>query len=94
MTDASQRKGPDGLQKLFLYLILIDWFVLIYISFEIREFTFRHGSMASVMLTIFNLILVNLCYRRARRAEDSYLLYPVIGGALLSFILMAYFFFF
>ncbi|MCL1126499.1 hypothetical protein [Shewanella surugensis] len=94
MTDASQRKGPDSLQKLFLYLILIDWFVLIYISFEIREFTFRDGSMASVMLTIFNLILVNLCYRRARRTEDSYLLYPVIGGALLSFILMAYFFFF
>ncbi|WP_076413061.1 hypothetical protein [Shewanella sp. UCD-KL12] len=89
-----RRKGPDGLQKLFLYLILLDWFILLYISTEIKHMTFRHGAVASIMLTLFNLILVNLCYRRARRSGDSYLIYPVIAGALFSFVLMSYFFFF
>ncbi|QFU20458.1 hypothetical protein FM038_000270 [Shewanella eurypsychrophilus] len=89
-----RRKGPDGLQKLFLYLILLDWFILLYISTEIKHMTFRHGALASLMLAVFNLILVNLCLRRARRSGDSYLLYPVIAGALFSFILMVFFFFF
>lgn len=94
MQRSYKRKGPDGLQKLFLYLILLDWFILLYISTEIKHMTFRHGVMASIMLAIFNLILVNLCLRRARRSGDSYLIYPVIAGALLSFLLMGYFFFF
>ncbi|RTR38318.1 hypothetical protein EKG38_15275 [Shewanella canadensis] len=94
MATPHRRKGPDGLQKAFLYLILLDWFMLFYISTEMRHMTFRHGVLASLMLTMFNLILVNLCFRRARRSGDTYLLYPVIAGALLSFILMCYFFFF
>jgi len=94
MTTPHRRKGPDGLQKAFLYLILLDWFMLFYISTEMRHMTFRHGVLASFMLTMFNLILMNLCFRRARRSGDTYLLYPVIAGALFSFILMSYFFFF
>lgn len=94
MTRPYKRKGPDGLQKLFLYLILLDWFILLYISTEIKQMPFRHGSIASVMLALFNLILVSLCIRRARRSGDSYLIYPVIAGALFSFALMSYFFFF
>ena len=94
MAGTHKRKGPDGLQKLFLYLILLDWFILLYISTEIKHMPFRYGAMASLMLTVFNLILVNLCVRRARRSGDSYLIYPVIAGALFSFVLMSYFFFF
>ncbi|WBJ95609.1 hypothetical protein [Shewanella sp. MTB7] len=89
-----QRKGPDGLQKVFLYLILLDWTILFYITTGINNMTFRHGVLSSMMLTVFNLILMNLCFRRARRSGDSYMLYPVIGGALYSFMLMIYFFFF
>ncbi|MPY25256.1 hypothetical protein FM037_00260 [Shewanella psychropiezotolerans] len=94
MTRPNKRKGPDGLQKIFLYLILLDWFILLYVSTDIRHMPFRHGAMASLMLAVFNLILVNLCIRRARRSGDSYLIYPVIAGALFSFVLMSYFFFF
>ncbi|MEZ9594343.1 hypothetical protein AB4298_06855 [Shewanella sp. 10N.261.52.F9] len=88
------RKGPDFLQKLFLYLILFDWVVLLYLFVEIKSMSFRHGAITSVMVVIFNLILVNLCFKRARRAEDSYQIYPVIMGALMSFVIIAYFFFF
>ncbi|WP_394202878.1 hypothetical protein [Shewanella waksmanii] len=94
MANAYKRKGPDGLQKLFLYLILLHWLILIYTATTIQDMTFRHGVLASLMLALFNLILVNLCYRRARRSGDSYLIYPVVAGALLAFILMSYFFFF
>ncbi len=94
MPASYERKGPDALQKLFLYLIIFDWIILIYLIVEIKEMSFRHGAITSVVVAMFNLLLVNLCFRRARRAEDSYQIYPVIIGSLLSFVLIAYFFFF
>ncbi len=89
-----QRKGPDGLQKLFLYLILTDWFVLLYLGTQVNNITFRHGAFVSVLLSAFNVLLVGLCFKRARRAEDGYLLYPVIFGAIFSFLLVFYLFLF
>ena len=94
MASSYERKGPDGLQKLFLYLILLDWFILLYLTTELKDMPFKQGVAASIMVTLFNFLLVNLCFKRARRSSDSYLIYPVIGGALLSFLLLAYFFFF
>ncbi|MGS0675409.1 hypothetical protein [Shewanella sp. 0m-4] len=94
MPASYERKGPDALQKLFLYLILFDWIILIYLIVEIKQMSFQHGATTSVIVAMFNLLLVNLCFRRARRAEDGYQIYPVIIGALLSFFLIAYFFFF
>ncbi|MFT5787961.1 MAG: hypothetical protein ACI8SJ_000056 [Shewanella sp.] len=94
MPASYERKGPDLLQKLFLYLILFDWAVLIYLISEVKEMSFIYGSMTSIIVAAFNLILVNLCFRRARRAGDSYQIYPVIIGALMSFALVAFFFFF
>ena len=94
MTNSYVRKGVDGLQKIFLYLIILDWLMLIYLCAEIKQLPFRYGVVASVMDIVFNLILMNLCFKRARRAEDGYLIYPVIAGALLSFCLVGYFFFF
>lgn len=94
MAQNYHRKGPDGLQKLFLYLILIDWFVLFYLVSQITNITFRHGAFVSILLGAFNLLLVGLCFKRARRGGDGYLLYPVIFGALLSFIMVFYFFLF
>ena len=94
MAQYYQRKGPDGLQKLFLYLILIDWFVLLYLCTQIDNITFGNGAFVSALLSAFNLLLVGLCFKRARRTEDGYLLYPVIFGAIISFGLVFYFFLF
>lgn len=94
MADSYVRKGVDGLQKLFLYLIILDWFILIYLFTEIKYLPFRYGVAASIMIIFFNLILMKLCFKRARRTTDSYLIYPVIGGALFSFSLVGYFFLF
>ncbi|ABZ78810.1 conserved hypothetical protein [Shewanella halifaxensis HAW-EB4] len=94
MPASYERKGPDALQKLFLYLILFDWIILIYLIVEIKRMSFQHGAITSIVVAMFNLLLVKLCFRRARRAEDGYQIYPVIIGALLSFCLIAYFFFF
>ena len=94
MTQYYQRKGPDGLQKLFLYLILVDWFVLLYLITQISGITLGHGAFVSVLLSAFNVLLVGLCFKRARRSGDGYLLYPVIFGAIISFLLVFYFFLF
>ncbi len=92
MAQHYQRNGPDGLQKLFLYLILIDWFVLTYLGTQINTMNFAYGAFVSLLLGSFNLLLVGLCFKRARRTEDGYLLYPVVFGALLSFGMVVYFF--
>jgi len=89
-----ERKGPDNLQKLFLYLIIFDWIALLYLASELTTLSFRQGVSTSIMLATFNCILFNICLKRTRRSNDSYLIYPVIAAALLSFILIAYFFLF
>ncbi|WP_144212004.1 hypothetical protein [Shewanella donghaensis] len=93
MQTRDKRKGPDGLQKLFLYLILLEWFLLIYTTTTISRMTFRQGMMTLVLLLGFNLILGKLCTKRAKRSTDGYIIYPVICGGLLSFLLMLFFIF-
>ncbi|MDO6679648.1 MULTISPECIES: hypothetical protein [unclassified Shewanella] len=93
MQTRDKRKGPDGLQKLFLYLILIEWFLLIYTTTTISRMTFRQGLMTLTLLLGFNLILAKLGRKRAKRSTDGYIIYPILCGGLLSFILLIYFIF-
>ena len=93
MRTIDKRKGPDGLQKVFLYLILLEWFLLIYTTTTISRMTFRQGLLTLALLLGFNLILGKLCTIRAKRTTDGYIIYPVICGGLLSFLLLIYFIF-
>lgn len=93
MTGSFKRNGSDKLQKIFLYLILLNWFLLIIVAINIETLNFINGVLISVMIFIYNYFLTNLCFMRAARAQDAYLIYPVVIGALSSFFLVVYYFF-
>ncbi|ABE56904.1 conserved hypothetical protein [Shewanella denitrificans OS217] len=92
MVATFHRRGPDRLQKFFLYLILVDWLLLLVTTLKMQSLSFFYGSVIAFMLFIYNLFLANLCRIRARRAKDTYLIYPVVLGAFISFLLVSYFF--
>ncbi|MCS6099610.1 hypothetical protein ACRN93_15760 [Shewanella baltica] len=93
MAASFNRNGSDKLQKVFLYLILLNWLLLIIVAFNMNTLRFSHGVMISIMIFIYNYFLAHLCFIRAARAQDAYLIYPVVIGALSSFFLVVYFFF-
>lgn len=93
MAASFHRNGSDKLQKVFLYLILLNWLLLIIVALNINTLRFSHGVMISIMIFIYNYFLAHLCFIRAARAQDAYLIYPVVIGALSSFFLVVYFFF-
>lgn len=93
MTGAFKRRGPDGPQKMFLYLILLGWLMLIWLALNLTSMSNRYGIVSASLLFVFNLLLVGICYRRARRTDDGYLIYPVVGSAIGSYLLMTWYFF-
>jgi hypothetical protein len=94
MVATFHRRGPDRLQKFFLYLILTDWLLLLVTAIKMESLSFFYGSVIAFMLFAYNLFLAHLCRIRARRAKDTYLIYPVVLGAFISFLLVSYFFIF
>ncbi|GIU04226.1 hypothetical protein C9I43_14340 [Shewanella morhuae] len=93
MASSVNRNGSDKLQKVFLYLILLNLLLLTVVSININTLRFSHGVIVLIMMFIYNYFLVHLCYIRAARSQDAYLIYPVVIGALSSFFLVVYFFF-
>ncbi|GAA4873083.1 hypothetical protein [Ferrimonas pelagia] len=89
-----QRNGPDGLQKYFLYLIIADWLLLILGGFLLSRVSFVYAAVICIMLLLYNVLLVKLCFIRARRASDGYLLYPVVTACLVAGGLLAWQFLF
>ncbi|MBY5920039.1 hypothetical protein [Ferrimonas balearica] len=89
-----QRHGPDRLQKYFLYLIVGDWLLLGGVALVLDSLTFVYGCIIALLVVAYNILLIKLCFFRARRASDGYLLYPVVFAALLSFAILGYVFLF
>ncbi|MBY5991960.1 hypothetical protein [Ferrimonas balearica] len=89
-----QRYGPDRLQKFFLYLIVGDWLLLGGIALFIDSLSFVYGSALALLMVGYNVLLMKLCFYRARRASDGYLLYPVVFAVVASFVLLGYVFLF
>ncbi|SHH17295.1 hypothetical protein [Ferrimonas marina] len=89
MTDFT-RHGPDRLQKYFLYLIVIDWVLLALGWYFLERLSFSYGIVVCVMLLLYNALLVKLCFFRARRASDGYLLYPVTFACVMAGVLFGF----
>jgi hypothetical protein len=86
-------RKPDRLQKVFAWLIVIDYLMLAAFLLQLTSLTLNKGVTISVLLVLYNTLLTFLCFRRARRAEDYYTIYPILSATLLAFILFLYFFF-
>ncbi|USD36243.1 hypothetical protein [Ferrimonas sp. SCSIO 43195] len=88
------RNGPDRLQKVFLYLILVNWLVAGLLMMKIDSLSFLAGTLAGGGIIMLQFFLLKLTLMRARRAGDGYLLYPVTASTLLIVLLLIGFFFF
>ena len=86
-------RRPDRLQKVFAWLIVVDYLMLLMFLVQLTTLPLSSGVTISALLIVYNILLTFLCFRRARRAEDVYTLYPVLSATLLAFVLFLYFFF-
>lgn len=92
-TDTIQIRKKDGLQKVFLWLIVIDYFLLFFFIYRFNRLTLSGGVTISLMLFTYNSLLTFICFHRAKRHSDYYIIYPVLTATLLTFISFIYFFF-
>ncbi|PWI33011.1 hypothetical protein DI392_11905 [Vibrio albus] len=86
-------RKPDRLQKVFAWLIVIDYLMLTAFLIRLTSLTLNEGVTISALLVLYNTLLTFLCFRRSRRSDDYYTIYPILSATLLAFILFLYFFF-
>ncbi|SHO55678.1 hypothetical protein [Vibrio quintilis] len=82
----------NGMQKFFLWLIVVDYALLTLFLTQLSSLTLRGGTGISLLLVIYNVLLTFLCFQRTRR-RDTYIIYPTLSATLLAFICFLYFFF-
>ncbi|MGR5068475.1 MULTISPECIES: hypothetical protein [Vibrio] len=82
----------DALKKAFLWLIIFDYLLLAFFLTQLSSLNLNSGTMISLLLVVYNILLVSLCYQRTSH-QDSYILYPVLSATLLAFVCFLYFFF-
>ncbi|WP_128648354.1 MULTISPECIES: hypothetical protein [Vibrio] len=85
-------KAPDGLQKAFLWLIIVDYALLALFLSQLTTLSLRGGTFISLLLVVYNILLTFMCFRRTHR-QDAYIIYPTISATLLAFVCFLYFFF-
>ncbi|WP_165312894.1 hypothetical protein [Vibrio ziniensis] len=88
----NETSAKDKLKKALLWLIVVDYFLLTLVLFQLTSLTLNSGVSISLLLVIYNVLLTTLCYQRTNEGE-SYIIYPTITATLLSFIYLLYFFF-
>ena len=81
----------DGLQKLLLYLILLNfWLLYLYVAHFVR-LPLTLALLVSLLCIGYNLLLCHLAVHRARRSTDGYIIYPVLISALMFCSCILYF---
>ncbi|WP_259346502.1 hypothetical protein [Vibrio rotiferianus] len=88
----NQLVKKDGLKKAFLWLIVFDYILLGFFLTQLWSLSLNSGTMISMLLVIYNVLLTFLCFQRTNK-QDSYIIYPIISATLLAFVCFLYFFF-
>ncbi|MDX7828769.1 hypothetical protein SJR89_16970 [Aeromonas caviae] len=76
-------KAGRAIQKFLLYLILVNFGLMwLYIMYA-DELTLGANLLLTFLLIVYNLLLCQLVVLRARRVEDGYIIYPVVGVSII-----------
>ena len=75
--DSNLKRKVDKLQRVFLWLILIDYALLIAFLTQIESLHLTISTIVSALLVVYNILLSHLCFKRANRRSDSYIIYPI-----------------
>ncbi|MGR4990539.1 hypothetical protein ACPV3U_13280 [Vibrio rotiferianus] len=89
---SNQLSTKDGLKKAFLWLIVFDYILLGFFLTQLWSLSLNSGTMISMLLVIYNVLLTFLCFQRTNK-QDAYIIYPIISATLLAFVCFLYFFF-
>ncbi|GAB7227932.1 MULTISPECIES: hypothetical protein [Vibrio] len=89
---SNQLVKKDSLKKAFLWLIVFDYILLGFFLTQLWSLSLNSGTMISMLLVIYNVLLTFLCFQRTNK-QDSYIIYPIISATLLAFVCFLYFFF-
>ena len=89
---APNKTQKDSLKKAFLWLIIFDYLLLAFFLTQLPSLNLNSGTMISLLLVVYNILLVSLCYQRTSK-QDSYIIYPVLSATLLAFVCFLSFFF-
>lgn len=92
MYHSSDTPKKDGLQKAFLWLIVIDYALLALFLSQLTRLSLQAGTGISALLVLYNVQLTFFCFKRTNH-RDAYIIYPIISATLLAFICFLYFFF-
>ncbi len=57
---------------------------------QLSSLNLNSGTMISLLLVVYNILLVSFCYQRTSN-DDSYIIYPVLSATLLAFVCFLYF---
>jgi hypothetical protein len=88
----SDTSNKHLLKKAFLWLIIFDYLLLAYFLLKLSNLTLNSGTMISLLLLFYNILLTFLCFQRTNN-RDSYIIYPTLSATLLAFICFLYYFF-
>ena len=90
MRGATAEYAPLGrvLHKVILYLILLNGALLFGYGVGSPEWALAKFSVISLLLLIYQWLLVRLLQLQAKRSSDGYLVYPVVVAGLLLGVLL------
>ncbi|WP_237665834.1 hypothetical protein, partial [Vibrio sp. V26_P1S5P106] len=91
-SEPNQLAKKDGLKKVFLWLIILDYLLLGFFLTQLWNLSLNSGTLISLLLLIYNVLLTFICFQRTKR-QDSYIIYPILSATLLAFVCFLYFFF-
>ena len=73
-----QENQHKQLHKAMLYLILLNFFLLIFCYLKLSILPLAGGSFLSFFMVLYNMLIGKIVLRFTRRGNDGYILYPVI----------------
>ncbi|MDP5292368.1 hypothetical protein Q9290_08720 [Oceanimonas sp. CHS3-5] len=76
------------LHKLTLYLIVLQPLLLLLYAWRAPYMRLGEFALASLLLLGYQWAMGRLLFLQARRSNDGYLVYPVVGAALLLALLV------
>lgn len=76
-----------------MWLIILDYVLILLFFTQLHAISWKLGAFVSVLLAFYNALLAFFCSKRANRAEDWNVVYPIIVATIITFGLIMYCFF-
>ncbi|WP_440875249.1 hypothetical protein [Thalassotalea sp. PLHSN55] len=87
-----QESQHKQLHKAMLYLILLDFVLILFCYLQLTSISLMGGSILSFFMVVYNTLVGRIVLQFTRRGNDGYILYPMIFCYLMLTIFIITFF--